>query len=146
MTKATRRARTPSAAAAKELRSLLSSLAAIRVLKYIADQPLDTARLRERLRARGTALDTAIPESHISADAPARLATIQEPRALHYTARSRGAGGRHVRAQKPFGAHPSPNMTRTPPAPDDNVVICYNPLADVISVQIPADALLKGLL
>jgi len=60
MTKATRRARNPSAAAAKELRSLLSSLAAIRVLKYIADQPLDTARLRERLRARGTALDTAI--------------------------------------------------------------------------------------
>jgi hypothetical protein len=40
-------------AGAKELRSLLSSLAAIRILQYIAGQPLDASRLRERLHANG---------------------------------------------------------------------------------------------
>jgi hypothetical protein len=58
MTKVRSRPRNP-AAAQKELRSLASSLAVIRILNYIADAPLGAARLRERLSANGRPLDPA---------------------------------------------------------------------------------------
>jgi len=47
------------ALAAKELRSLTSSFLVVRMLNQIADEPVDAARLHERLRAKDTALNPA---------------------------------------------------------------------------------------
>jgi hypothetical protein len=45
-------------AAATELRSLISSFVVIRILKHIADTPLDTAQLCQLLKSSALALDS----------------------------------------------------------------------------------------
>jgi hypothetical protein len=60
MTRSTRRAGNDDGAAAKEIRSFASTQSVIRILKHLADEPLDTARLSERLRAASAGVDVSL--------------------------------------------------------------------------------------